>query len=58
MRCWRDPTLHTNAFCYRGWACLLTEAERAVPSVAEYVAAVVATASAIASAQLATALGL
>ena len=18
MRCWRDPTLHTNAFCYRG----------------------------------------
>ena len=40
------------------WACLLTEAERVVPSVAEYVAAVVATASAIASAQLAVALGL
>ena len=40
------------------WACLLTEAEHAVPSVAAFVAAVVATASAIASAQLATALGL
>ena len=40
------------------WACLLTEPERAVPSVAAFVAAVVATASAIASAQRATALGL
>ena len=40
------------------WTCLLTEPERAVPSVAAFVAAVVATASAIASTQRATALGL
>ena len=40
------------------WACLLTEAERTIPSVAEYATAVVGAASAIASAQLTAALGL
>ena len=40
------------------WACLLDEADRTFQSVAEFAAAVVGAASAIASAQLTAALGL
>ena len=40
------------------WACVLAETERGVPSVADFVAALSAAASAISSAQLTAALGL
>ena len=40
------------------WACVLGETERGVPSVADFVAALSAAASAISSAQLTAALGL